>query len=260
MSGLVLDIALKACMIPVVNYRVLEPLIEGYPYRVKYIQTFFFFIFPYVACYSREAVTVRCRSYRPELEMAPISASNGPKDLGPRVSIVVWLLIGLSSVFIALRVFCKFKTHRGLWWDDHILIISWVCTPILSPFTSSWLTHREAASARRQLSHHRLGTAGLRKAHLGHRPGQSRSTRLAGQCLGQPIHPGGRPEQDIVRCNSHLHHRRLHQSSNLDRRCCNEQLHVVVGAFSVYPVQPAPQDLGSLRTRDVLEPVCRDRI
>ena len=168
--------------------------------------------------------------------------------------------MGLSSVFIALRVFCKFKTHRGLWWDDHILIISWVCTPILSPFTSSWLTHREAASARRQLSHHRLGTAGLRKAHLGHRPGQSRSARLAGKRLGQPVHPGGRPEQDIVRCDSHPHHRRLHQGSNLDRPGFNEQLHVVVGAFSVDRVQPAPQDLGSLRTRDVLEPVCRDRI
>ncbi|AEO64581.1 uncharacterized protein THITE_2011423, partial [Thermothielavioides terrestris NRRL 8126] len=43
-----------------------------------------------------------------------------------KVLIVIWLLMGLASVFIALRVFCKFQTHRGLWWDDHILIISWL--------------------------------------------------------------------------------------------------------------------------------------
>lgn len=196
----------------------------------------------------------------PQLEMASISTRDAPDNLGPKVNIVVWLLIGLSSVFLVLRVFCKFRTHRGLWWDDHILIISWVRAPILSPFMSNWLIHREAASARHKLSHVCLVTAGLRKAHLGHRPGQPYSTRLAGQYLSQPVHPGGRPEQDIVRRDPPPHHRKLHQGRSLDYRGGNEQLHVVVGAFPVGPVQPGSQELGSLRTRDVLEPVRRDRI
>jgi hypothetical protein len=50
-----------------------------------------------------------------------------PDDMGPKVDIVCWLLVALSAVFVGLRVFCKFKTHRALWWDDHILIVSWVC-------------------------------------------------------------------------------------------------------------------------------------
>ncbi|KAK4105421.1 hypothetical protein N658DRAFT_503567 [Parathielavia hyrcaniae] len=58
-------------------------------------------------------------------------------DLGPRTDIVCWLLMALSAVFLALRVFCKYRTHRALWWDDHILIISWVFQLIAVSFTSA---------------------------------------------------------------------------------------------------------------------------
>ncbi|AEO65204.1 uncharacterized protein THITE_162022 [Thermothielavioides terrestris NRRL 8126] len=44
---------------------------------------------------------------------------------GPKVNIVIWLLMALSAVFLGLRVFCKLATHRRLWWDDHILIVGW---------------------------------------------------------------------------------------------------------------------------------------
>lgn len=61
--------------------------------------------------------------------MALIAGGSAPENQGPKVNIVCWVLVSLSAAFIALRVFCKFKTHRGLWWDDHILIVSWVCAP-----------------------------------------------------------------------------------------------------------------------------------
>jgi hypothetical protein len=48
------------------------------------------------------------------------------EDYGPQVNFVIWLLTALSAAFLALRVYCKFLRHRGLWWDDHVLIASWV--------------------------------------------------------------------------------------------------------------------------------------
>ncbi|KAM0332157.1 hypothetical protein ACHAQA_002431 [Verticillium albo-atrum] len=45
---------------------------------------------------------------------------------GPTVNIAVWCLVALATVFLSLRVYCKFRRHKGLWWDDYTLIASWV--------------------------------------------------------------------------------------------------------------------------------------
>ncbi|KAK3901529.1 hypothetical protein C8A05DRAFT_44827 [Staphylotrichum tortipilum] len=58
--------------------------------------------------------------------MASVTATIPPESKGSKVNIVCWLLAALSAAFLGLRLFCKFKTHRGLWWDDHVLIVSWV--------------------------------------------------------------------------------------------------------------------------------------
>ena len=50
-------------------------------------------------------------------------------DLGPTVLATTWILVTLSLGFILLRVYCKFARHRALWWDDYILIASWVRKP-----------------------------------------------------------------------------------------------------------------------------------
>lgn len=47
-------------------------------------------------------------------------------DLGTRLNTVFWILTSLSFVFLALRLYCKFRRGRRLWWDDHLLIASWV--------------------------------------------------------------------------------------------------------------------------------------
>jgi hypothetical protein len=65
-----------------------------------------------------------------------------PVDYGPQLHIVDWVLVGVSLVFLVLRVYCKIWRHRGLWWDDHILIAAWVMSRALehslsqSPLTS----------------------------------------------------------------------------------------------------------------------------
>lgn len=51
------------------------------------------------------------------------------EDYGPQVNFTIWLLTALSAAFLALRVYCKFLRHRGLWWDDHMLIAAWVSEP-----------------------------------------------------------------------------------------------------------------------------------
>ncbi|KAK0712526.1 hypothetical protein B0T26DRAFT_752753 [Lasiosphaeria miniovina] len=48
-------------------------------------------------------------------------------DLGPQTVAAVWTLVVLSTVFLAVRVYCKVWRLKGLWWDDWVLILSWVC-------------------------------------------------------------------------------------------------------------------------------------
>ena len=47
-------------------------------------------------------------------------------DLGSRLKIAIWCLAISSLLILALRVYCKISRKRGLWWDDHFLIASWV--------------------------------------------------------------------------------------------------------------------------------------
>jgi hypothetical protein len=45
-----------------------------------------------------------------------------------RLLAATWLLTVFSAIFLGLRVYCKLFRGRRLWWDDHFLIASWVCT------------------------------------------------------------------------------------------------------------------------------------
>ncbi|KAK4148684.1 hypothetical protein C8A00DRAFT_47524 [Chaetomidium leptoderma] len=58
-------------------------------------------------------------------------------DFGPQINFTLWLLTALSSAFLALRVYCKFLRHRGLWWDDYLLIGSWLALVANCAFVSA---------------------------------------------------------------------------------------------------------------------------
>jgi hypothetical protein len=45
---------------------------------------------------------------------------------GPRLVAVCWSLAAAAAVLLFLRIYCKIWRGRGLWWDDHLLIVSWV--------------------------------------------------------------------------------------------------------------------------------------
>lgn len=40
----------------------------------------------------------------------------------------IWSLFVGTSIFLFLRIWCKISRKHGLWWDDYILLASWVST------------------------------------------------------------------------------------------------------------------------------------
>jgi hypothetical protein len=51
----------------------------------------------------------------------------GVPDNGPVLAGVTWFLVVLSGLFLTLRLYAKLSRQQRLWWDDYILITSWVC-------------------------------------------------------------------------------------------------------------------------------------
>ncbi|PSR90350.1 hypothetical protein BD289DRAFT_354458, partial [Coniella lustricola] len=45
---------------------------------------------------------------------------------GPEVIAVVWTLAMVAACFLAARIYSKRRGHKGLWWDDMLLMASWV--------------------------------------------------------------------------------------------------------------------------------------
>ena len=60
----------------------------------------------------------------------PEQLATFPHDnAGPRLLSSIWPLLGLAALFLGLRIYCKVSRHNRLWWDDYVLIASWVsCT------------------------------------------------------------------------------------------------------------------------------------
>ncbi|EXL66968.1 hypothetical protein FOPG_16881 [Fusarium oxysporum f. sp. conglutinans race 2 54008] len=70
------------------------------------------------------------------------STASLPHDgAGPTILAIVWVLASIAAVVLALRVYCKFKTHRGLWWDDYILLASWACLAVYISLVSYSVVH-----------------------------------------------------------------------------------------------------------------------
>jgi hypothetical protein len=54
----------------------------------------------------------------------------GPDSKGLLVLIVAWGAQIIATPFIALRVYSRVKRGVQLWWDDHLIILSWVRRPL----------------------------------------------------------------------------------------------------------------------------------
>jgi len=54
------------------------------------------------------------------------AGANADADYGPQLNVLIWLLISVSGLFLFTRLYLKNCQNRGLWWDDWILLASWV--------------------------------------------------------------------------------------------------------------------------------------
>ncbi len=70
---------------------------------------------------NSSASAVPASPYTPAI-MATLPHDNA----GSRLNASMWALICVSTPFLALRLYCKFLRHNGLWWDDYVLIGAWV--------------------------------------------------------------------------------------------------------------------------------------
>lgn len=44
----------------------------------------------------------------------------------------LWILFAASTVFLALRLWCKLTRRHGLWYDDYVLLAAYVSTDATS--------------------------------------------------------------------------------------------------------------------------------
>jgi len=52
------------------------------------------------------------------------------------LNIGLWTLYAGATAFLALRVWIKVTRRHGLWWDDWILLVTWVRTLTLTELHS----------------------------------------------------------------------------------------------------------------------------
>ncbi|KAL2205043.1 hypothetical protein CC79DRAFT_1370861 [Sarocladium strictum] len=57
-------------------------------------------------------------------------------ERGTRLLASVWTLTAVAAVLLGLRLYCKIWRGRGLWWDDHLLIIAMVSLTIAASINS----------------------------------------------------------------------------------------------------------------------------
>ena len=50
-------------------------------------------------------------------------------NAGPRLVACAWALAGPATLFLSLRLYCRFLKGLRLWWDDVVLIAAWVRQP-----------------------------------------------------------------------------------------------------------------------------------
>ena len=57
----------------------------------------------------------------------PIDLSMLPhEDRGPAIRTGIWILTAFATIFLSLRVYCKFAKSHRLNWDDWVLIAAYV--------------------------------------------------------------------------------------------------------------------------------------
>lgn len=64
----------------------------------------------------------------PTMPLVPIDNT----DYGSFVQVSMWSALAISALPLSMRLYCKIY-KRLLWWDDHLLLLSWVSTQTIAP-------------------------------------------------------------------------------------------------------------------------------
>lgn len=51
---------------------------------------------------------------------------SGDPGVTTTVLSAIWVMFSISSVFAALRLYCRFSHSGSVWWDDYLLFAGWV--------------------------------------------------------------------------------------------------------------------------------------
>ena len=72
------------------------------------------------------------------MELDSRSASNSEDaTIFTQANIATWVLTSSSGVFLAARLWCRHRFSK-LWWDDALLVLSWVCQTLDVYDMKSW--------------------------------------------------------------------------------------------------------------------------
>lgn len=124
-----------------------------------------------------------------------------PEDYGQTINAVIWSQVGASLFFLCLRLYCKFKKRSGLWWDDHVLVASWVRSVYPSYVRALLLTTNVVSGHLDD----RIGINNvecvprLRQTCVPNQSSKLPSDRLERQCHQYDIDYIGGMEQNIIR-------------------------------------------------------------
>lgn len=143
-----------------------------------------------------------------------------PEDYGPTINAVIWSQVGASLFFLCLRLYCKFKKRSGLWWDDHVLIASWVRSVFPSYIGALLLkTNIVPGYLDDRISINNMECVPrLRQTCVPNQSSQLPSDRLERKCHQYDIDHIGSVEQDIIR-NDITSNRREGLDKKLDMGC-----------------------------------------
>lgn len=58
--------------------------------------------------------------------MDPRQARPNDDGFGAYINAIGWSLLSLAGLVVGARIWAKISAHKGLWWDDYIVLAAWV--------------------------------------------------------------------------------------------------------------------------------------
>ncbi|KAH8897949.1 hypothetical protein GQ53DRAFT_637744 [Thozetella sp. PMI_491] len=62
---------------------------------------------------------------RNQIQEGALPSEGANDSYGSAILAVCWLVEVISTIFIGLRVYCKMRRSKHLWWDDYVLLAAW---------------------------------------------------------------------------------------------------------------------------------------